>query len=134
MNASLTKDQVLTITFTILWTFYAHMKACRHVYYLSQHQKELAMKINWITHPFCTLSVGMGKVSVTLLTFRFGPRDKLRRGLLYFSAISITVLLVVECIFAFTQCDPPSALWTFNVKANCRPEKEIIIMWMTGSS
>ena len=134
MNTSLTRIQALTITFTIFWTFYAHMKACRHVYYLSQHQKELAIKINWISQPFSTLSIGMGKLSVTLLTFRFGPRDKTRRGLLYFSAISIIVFLAVECIFTFTQCNPPSALWTFDVKANCRPEKVIVIMWMTGAS
>ena len=124
----------MTLSFTIIWTVYAHNGGCRHVYYLSKAAQELALKTNWISQPFCVLAIALGKVSVVFLILRLGSRDRLRRWLLYFAAISISILFGVQCIIIFAQCRPPRALWTFEIVGKCWPNEVLTIIAMTESS
>ena len=112
-------SKILTLTFTILWTIYATIGGCRHIFYLSDSQWFSLTKINWISQPFCVMAIASGKVSVAYLILRLQAPCKWRTGLLYFIAISSIVLGVVDCIITFAQCSPAYALWTANVAANC---------------
>ncbi|MCJ1282166.1 hypothetical protein MMC26_001489 [Xylographa opegraphella] len=125
---------VLTLSFTIIWTVYGQVGGCRHVYYLSIPQQESATKLNWISQAFCIMAIAFGKVSVAFLILRLGPRDKLRRRLLYFAAASMTILYTVESIITFAQCSPPRALWTFDLPARCWPSKALTISALTLSA
>ena len=123
----------MVIAFTTLWTVYAHIGGCRHVNSLSKPSQELALKINWISQPFCVLGIAFGKVSVAFLILRLGPRDKLRRWLLYFAIGSVIILFGVQCILIFVQCRPPRVLWTFDVIGKCWPSEVLTIIAMIES-
>ena len=125
----------MCFAYTIVWTVYVHIGGCRHVYYLPVHTQELALKLNWISQVFCIWSIIFGKVSVALLILRLGPRDKLRRGLLYSAGGSITILFGLQTIFVFAQCRPSKALWTFGIAAKCWDPRVVTYLAMieTGS-
>ena len=116
----LTHDpQILTLTFTILWTIYATVGGCRHIFYLTTAQWYSLTKINWISQPFCVMAIASGKVSVAYLILRLQAPCKLRTGLLYFIAVSSVVFGVIDCVITFAQCSPSYSLWTANVTGSC---------------
>ncbi|KAL9116663.1 MAG: hypothetical protein Q9187_006811 [Circinaria calcarea] len=80
------------------------------------------------------MATALGKVSVAFLILRLGPPDKLRRGLLYFSALSLAISFAVQSIIAFTQCNPPLALWKPDVVSECWSIKVLTISAMALSS
>ncbi|MCJ1285987.1 hypothetical protein MMC26_005329 [Xylographa opegraphella] len=110
---------ILTLTFTILWTIYATIGGCRHIFYLSTTQWYSLTKINWISQPFCVMAIASGKVSVAYLILRLQAPCKWRTGLLYFIAASAVVFGAVDCVITFAQCSPAYALWTADVAASC---------------
>ncbi|MCJ1293982.1 hypothetical protein MMC34_005539 [Xylographa carneopallida] len=110
---------ILTLTFTILWTIYATVGGCRHIFYLTTAQWYSLTKINWISQPFCVMAIASGKVSVAYLILRLQAPCKLRTGLLYFIAVSSVVFGVIDCVITFAQCSPSYSLWTANVTGSC---------------
>lgn len=118
----------------IIWIIYVRAGGCRHIFYLSIDSLELALKTNWISQFFCVWAFVFGKVSVSLLMLRLGPRDKLRRWLLYFAAWSIVLTFGVQSILIFIQCRPTQALWKLDVNGRCWPTQVLadIAMALTG--
>lgn len=125
--------QAMTFAFTITWSIYAHNGGCRHVFYLSKSSQELALRMNWISQPFCVLAIASGKVSVAFLILRLGPPDRLRRWLLYLAAITISIPFGIQCIIIFAQCRPPRALWNFDIVGKCWPTEVLTVVAMTES-
>lgn len=114
-------QQCLVLGFTITWTFYAYYGGCRHAYYLSPSELEIATKINWISHPFYVIGAVTGKVSIACLILRIQAPCVWRTYVLY-TLISIMFIIVVpDVTFTYAQCKPVTALWDTDVQGSCWP-------------
>lgn len=92
----------------------------RHVYYLSQDQILEATKWSWMSQPWGIFLFATGKSAVAILILRIlGPTAFWRRLILYFFIVTIFIVNSLGCIFNFVQCNPPRALWTPGLPAEC---------------
>lgn len=91
----------------------------RHVYYLSAHQRVMAVKLNWVTQAFHIMSTCFGKISIVILMLRIIGNSKRQAWFLY-SIISALFVISVVCVaFIFAQCTPASTLWDPAVVGKC---------------
>lgn len=92
----------------------------RHVYYLSQEQILEATKWSWISQPWGIFLFASCKCAVAMLILRIlGPQTYWRRLILYFFIMTIFIVNSLACILTIVQCNPPRALWTPGLPAEC---------------
>ena len=104
----------------IIWIFYVQGGGSRHVYYLTPQQRVQSIKLNWISQPFGIMAIGIAKASVAFSILRFQSPNKWRTRVLYFIALSITLLSILSCILTFVQCTPVRALWSPELAATAK--------------
>ncbi len=75
-------------------------------------QQILLTKLNWISQPFCILSLALSKISVALLILRIIPLHlRTQRILLIMAMVGTVSLAGFDCFVIFVQCIPMEALW-----------------------
>lgn len=113
------EGQLLALLFVCIATPEVHYGTGRHVYYLSAHQRVMAVKLNWVTQAFHIMSTCFGKISIVILMLRIIGNSKRQAWFLY-SIISALFVISVVCVaFIFAQCTPASALWDPAVVGKC---------------
>ena len=103
------------------------------MYYLPISTQKYALKINWISQPFCVLGLAFGKISVGFLIIRIGVPKKWMRMLLYFFMVSSMILFAGAIIFVFAQCQPVTELWNYTEPGSCW-DPEVLTMWTIVAS
>jgi hypothetical protein len=73
--------------------------------------------MNWIGHSLAILSLGLGKIAVSLLILRLLDRISFwRRWSLHFVNGLTLVNTVLMIVFNYVQCKNPAALWDDAIK------------------
>jgi hypothetical protein len=112
--------QIIFIILSGFTTFLAKNGGFRHLADLSEAEKVIAVKYNWITQEWGISGLVAGKVSVALQLLRIiGANNKRNRWTLYLLMASLVAISIVDCIITFAQCSPPKALWEPNIPHKC---------------
>lgn len=105
--------QIVFVAMTIIVGFLGSHGGTRHAYYLSPTEFLYVVKLNYTAQPFGIVAVGMGKISVAFILLRILGNTSLWHRLSLWITIALTfIFTVLTAIFTFTQCNPPAALWT----------------------
>ncbi|MCJ1251158.1 hypothetical protein MMC30_008389 [Trapelia coarctata] len=114
---------LLDVAFTIVLTILALNGGARHAYYLLMRNPSVVpyvTKLEWILQPFLIIALGTGKASVGVLLLRFlTSQQRWQRWAVWFSIVSVNIVLVLAAILTFVQCNPPEKLWNLQVKGTC---------------
>ena len=99
-----------------------HYGLGRHFYFIPAQQQTQVIKWNWIVEPVAIVPLPLAKISVALLLLRLmRPIVHWRKWILCLALALYTVITFLCGLFAIIQCDPPSALWDFQIdNAKCR--------------
>ena len=91
----------------------------RHVATLTVPQAEHAILLTSIAFIPGILSYTVPKFAVLILIKDLLSPSRTHMIALWITAVISAVLTVLCIVFVYAQCDPPQALWTFEIQARC---------------
>lgn len=92
----------------------------RHIFYLTQDQIVLALKLTWISQPIGIMASAFGKCAVAFLIRRIvGGQNNWRKWFLYVNVALYLSVSIISSVLGFCQCKPADDIWAQVPGAKC---------------
>lgn len=88
-----------------------HYGTGRHLEFLTEEQKIMSVKLDWVSQAFHIMSTAVAKISIVLFIRQIVGKGQTRIWFLYGLVAALFVISAICVAFIFAQCTPAAALW-----------------------
>ncbi|KAF5858015.1 hypothetical protein ETB97_004946 [Aspergillus alliaceus] len=120
---------------SVLITISAHYGTGRHAADLTDSERIMAAKYNWLSQGFHVMSTNWGKVSVAMFLLRIVRKVKHHKWAMYGGIVLLTIINVMCVYTIYGQCTPTARLWNTDIDGSCwEPSVQKNYAFFQGSS
>ncbi|KAE8165146.1 hypothetical protein BDV40DRAFT_309604 [Aspergillus tamarii] len=106
---------------SIFTTISVHHGTGRHAVELTETQRILSAKFNWMSQGFHVMATNWGKTSVALFLLRIMGTAKHHQMVIYGGITLLTIINTVSLYTMFGQCTPTEKRWDDSIEGSCWP-------------